>query len=160
MPIGYAIVETENSKVVGEFLWNLQKLATVDDPITNTKHSAMEYVKVVSSDFSKVYNKAWRERIGTVVKFIKCSWHFEKNIKLKVKSKNPKCYAAIRSLQLLSDERDFWGLMQAFINEYGKTEEGRYFIDQYGFDGLTSKPQEWSRAFNRNLCCHNLYPER
>ena len=160
VPIGYAIVETENSKVVGELLWNLKKLATIEDPLTNTKRSAMDDVKIVSSDFSKVYNKAWQDRIGSRVKHLKCSWHFEKNLKLRVKSKNEKCYAAIRSLQLLSDKKDFWGLWQVFVSEYGQTEEGRYFIDQYGFNGLTSSPKEWSRAYNRNLCCHNLYPER
>ena len=160
LPIGYAIVESENSTVVGEFLHQLRRLTTEIDPMTNTEHSTIDKVKVLSSDFSKVYAKAWNSRLGTKVKHVKCSWHFEKNIKINVKSKSEECYSAIRSLQLCTDERDFWGLWQVFESKYGKTDYGRYFIDNYGYAGLVAKPQEWSRAFNRNICCHNLYPER
>ena len=149
MPIGYCIVESERSDLAGEFFKTLQKL----------RPEAFRKLRIIASDLTLVYKKAWRENFDqSQVKFLSCAWHFEKALKLNVKSHE--IYSAVRTLQLLADKENFGGLWNTFERNYYETKEGRYVVDQFGWKGIRSTPHSWSRSFNRGLTPHNLGPER
>ena len=113
------------------------------------------------TDLTKVYRAAWRRFMSEAnpnVKFIACSWHFDRAVVLNIKT--PEILAAVMSLRLCPLEADFWGLFEQFDEEYGDTEEGSYFIRNYGRTGAVAKPDIWARSFNRKFCPHNLFAER
>ena len=112
------------------------------------------------SDFTKVYRAAWRKYMPhrQDVKFVGCSWHFDRNTVLNIK--NTEILAAVRALRLCPDEEDFWALLEEFEDKYGDEEGGSYFIHNYGRHGAVAKPQVWARCFNRKFCPHNLFAER
>ena len=142
---------SENAEGAGNLFKTLYKIAK----------EPMEKVRVIMTDLSKVYRAAWKRWMSDVnpnVKFIGCSWHFDRAVVLNIKE--PEILAAVFALRLCPLESDFWALFEQFDEDFGETESGSYFIRNYGRHGAVAKPEIWARCFNRKFCPHNLFAER
>jgi hypothetical protein len=60
-----------------------------------------------------------------------CRWHFVKAIKEHCKG-NPKVMKMIEEMRQATSKAQFWTLLKAFNENYGKTKEGIYFLKYFG----------------------------
>lgn len=121
---------------------------------------AVQNIKILTSDLSHSFVNGYVAALGKPVISIKCAWHLMRAWRKKLSKSNPELLNKISKLRLLPFEEDFNVLYNKIVEEFKTTEDGKYFEEQYGWNGKTSPPSEWSRAFTRGCVPDNLAIER
>ena len=87
-----------------------------------------------------------------------CSWHWDKAVTKNIKDEE--LLAEVKSLRLIPDPTEFWGLFNAFLQRHPNNPDVKKFVKNFGENGLVCPPPQWVRAFNPGFNPHNLFPER
>lgn len=146
-PIASALVHEEDQHAAAVVLRVLKEL----------EPEAIKSSKFLISDLSHSYELAWDKVVGTPIKKIDCGFHFVRKINENIKSKEMN--SAIHDMRFCTKKELFLILYNVFKQKYADAKEGKWFLRHYGFQGIVSQPQKWSKAYLKNYMSHNLQAE-
>ena len=64
------------------------------------------------------------------------------------------------AMRLETNIDTFQKLFHDFVSKYDGTSQIRYFLTNYGPEGVICPQKKWARCYNLGAICHNLYIER